>query len=80
MQRAGSYAGRVKVLQFQQHLFYLLFRYVNVMVDSQLVGNAVQWFTQQSVIVQRPYEIFHDITLFVCKVKEVHLLYQLVVE
>ena len=50
------------------------------MIDSQLVGNAVQWFAQQSVLVQRPNEVFHDVTLFFREVKEVHLFYQLVVE
>ena len=50
------------------------------MIDSQFVGNSMQRFTQQSVIVQRTDEILHDALLLFRQVNHAHLLLQLVVE
>ena len=51
LQRARADAGRVKMLQYLQHLLYLGFRGIDVMIYGQLIGYGVERFAQQSVVV-----------------------------
>ena len=50
------------------------------MIDSQLVANDREVFSQQSVVVERANQIFQNITFLISQVEFAHLLFQLVVE
>ena len=56
------------------------FVHIYIMVDGQLVGDAMQGLAQQAVIVQRTNEILHNAFLFFREVGHVHLLLNLIVE
>ena len=80
LQRSGSYTSGVEGLQHKQHLFYLFLGSIYVVIDGQLVAHYVEGLAQQSVIVERANQIFHDVALFWCKIHLANLLFQLVVE
>ena len=80
LQRACSDAGRVEVLQHEQHLFYLLLADIDIMIDGQLVGDILQRFAQHAIVVQRTDEIFHDVALLFGEIGHAYLFLQLVVE
>ena len=67
-------------MQTGQHGFQLLCRGVDVVVDGQLVADGRQGGPQQAVIVERAYQVLHDIALAVVQLQFAHLLQQLVVE
>ena len=50
------------------------------MIDGQFVTDGIEFLAEQSVIIERPYEILHDIALTVGHIRLAHLLLQLVVE
>ena len=52
LQVSGSDSCRVEVLQNLQRFLNLLFRCIDVMIDSQLVADAVERFPKQSVVIQ----------------------------
>ena len=79
-QVVGANAGRVKSLEQLHHLLHLLGRTLHVLKQLQLVTQAVGGFAQQSVVVERPYDILHDVALLGCDVLFSHLLVELVVE
>ena len=61
-------------------MLYLLLAGIYVVIDSQLVANYRQVLAQQSVVVERPYQIFYYVALLVSQFHLAHLLFQLVVE
>ena len=65
LQASGSDSCRVEVLQNLQRFLNLLFRCIDVMIDSQLVADAVERFPKQSVIIQRPNQVFDDLPLLI---------------
>ena len=79
-QVVGTNARRVKGLEQLHHLLHLLGRTLHVLKQLQLVTQAVGGFAQQSVVVERPYDILHDVALLGCDVLFSHLLVELVVE
>ena len=42
-----------------------LFAYINIMVDDELIADAVQVFAEQSVFIQRTNQILHDLLFFI---------------
>ena len=57
-----------------------LFAYINIMVDDELIADAVQVFAEQSVFIQRTNQILHDLLFFIREYLHVHLFLQLIVE
>ena len=49
-----------------------------MMIDGQFVADVVQRLSQQSVVVQRTNEVFHDVALAFGDVGHVHLFVQLI--
>ena len=80
LQRAGSDAGGVEVLQQLQYVLYLLWRRVDVLVDGQFVADGVEAFAQQPVVVERADEVFHDVVLALAEVYHAQLVVQLVLK
>ena len=50
------------------------------MIDGQLVADGIEAFAQQTVVVERANQVFHDVVLTGCHVEQPHLLLQLVVK
>ena len=80
MQRAGADAGRVQLLQQPEHALYFGGTGIQVVIDGQLVAQLGEVLAQQSVVVERADEVFHDVVLALGQVHQSHLLLQLVVE
>ena len=53
---------------------------VKVVIDSQLIAKLRKGLTQQTVIIQRTYQVLHDITFTVCQHSHCHLFQKLVIE
>ena len=73
---ACSDTCRVKILQDAQSLFQFFFRRFDTGVDSQFVTDTFQRFTEQSVIVQRTDQIFHQFALVLGQVTFTELFFQ----
>ena len=80
LQITGSDACRIESLKTLQHRFYLAFWHIYIMVYGQFVGNISQILSQKTVIIQRAYEVLHDIALRIGKLNLAHLLFQFVVK
>ena len=80
LKRARTDACGIEGLQKQQHVFYLLDRRVDVMIDGQLLTDGIERFPEQSVIVERADKILHDVAIPLTEVEFAHLFFQLVVE
>ena len=63
-----------------EHVLYLLLGYIDVVIDDQLIADAVEILAQQAVVVERSDKIFHHFLFLVGEVLHIHLLLQLVVE
>ena len=63
-----------------EHVLYLLLGYIDVVIDHQLIADAVEILAKQAVVVERADEIFHHFLFLVGEVLHIHLLLQLVVE
>ncbi len=64
---------RIEGLKNFYHLFHFIFRAVDVVVYGEFVTDAVGRFPQQSVAVERPYNILHYLLLLVGKLYFAHL-------
>ena len=51
-----------------------------MVVDGKFVGDGIEGFSQQTVVVERPDEVFHDLCLVGREGHFAHLLAQIVVE
>ena len=67
-QRACADAGWVERLENVQQALQFLLVGVDVMVDGQFVGHGIQVLTQETIVVERTDEIFHDFALVVVEV------------
>ena len=50
------------------------------MINGQFVADAVEVFAQQSIVIERPDDVFHHVVLLLGEVLHVHLLFQRVIE
>ena len=80
LQRFGAYARRVEGLQYLHHLGNLFFGGEYVAIQGQFVAQRVHVLAQQSVGIQRPDDIFHDVFLLVGEFHFQHLFLQFVIE
>ena len=80
LQCVGSYAGRVEGLQYAHHAVYIVDGAVDAVIDGKLVGYRLAVLAQQSVAVERPYDILHYLRVLLRQLRLAHLLLQLVVE
>ena len=80
LQRLRAYPRGVKGLQDAEHALYLVLRGVDVLAYGYLVAQGREVFAQQSVAVQRSYEVVHDELLPLREVMLMHLCAQRVVE
>ena len=80
LEAARAQSGRVEVLDDFQDFLQLLYVGLHAGIDGQLVADAVQRLAQQSVVVQRPDEVFRQLALVVRQVLFAQLLFQSLVE
>ena len=79
-QVARTHSRWVECLQASEHLAYLLGGGFEIVVDGHLVADGVETLAQQTVAVERAYQVFHDKPLALVEFQFHHLLLQFVVE
>ena len=52
LQRTGTDARRVEVLQHFQHVFYLLMGGIDIVIDGEFVADDIRRLAQQTVVIQ----------------------------
>ena len=67
-------------MQDGQHVLHLFRRAFEIVVDVHLVADGVTGLAQQSVVVERTDEVFHDVPLSVVEVAFTHLLLEFVIK
>ena len=80
LQRTGTDARRIEVLQHFQHVLYLLVGGIDIMIDGQFVADHIRRLAQQTIVIQRADQILHDVALAVGEFRLTHLFHQLVIE
>ena len=80
MQRTGSDARRIELLQDGKHLLQFFGCGVYAVIDGQFVSERVQFLPQETVIVERANEILDDVTLFSGQFVLCQLFIELIVE
>ena len=80
LQRTSADASRVEGLQFLEHLLDGFLAEVHVLMDVEVVADAVEALAQISIAIERTDEVFHDELLLLGELQLTHLLLQLVVE
>ena len=80
LQRARSDAGRVELLKDLEHLSQLVGIRVEALVNLGLVGKDGEGLLQQSVLIERADEVFHEFLLVVGEFEVGHLLAETVGE
>ncbi len=52
LKASSAYARRVEALQDMEHVLYLLLGYIDVVIDHQLIADAVEILAKQAVVVR----------------------------
>ena len=77
---AGTYAGRVKVLQHIEHILDFPFAGIYVVIDGEFVFNGIERLAEQTVFIERTNQVFKYIALLVGKFEFAYLFVEFVVK
>ena len=80
LQSERAHSGRVEILNDVQHLAQFGFRYLDVLRESQVVGNRLKLAAQVAVVVDVTYYIFGKLVLTLAHLVKAQLIHQTLVE